>query len=421
MSAGLAGAVGLSATACGADGGTAGGEVTLTLVATEYGTPDTGGGAERYWLALIQRFRQQHPNIQVDVTVLGREEVATEVSRMVREGRAPDIAQLGSYADFAAAGELYPVRELLSIPVQADFVAAFAAAGEVRRTQYGIPFTASTWRLFYNKGLFRDAGLDPEAPPETWEELAEAAAALKAAGVPVPYALPLGPEEAHGEALMWMLSGGGGLTDSSGSYVIDSAPNIAAFTWLRDVLVGGGLTGPREPAVTGRREAFTAFAAGEVGMLNGQPALLRLADRGKIDCGTATLPGKDGPSQHTMGVADWIMGFDNGRRRAAGRFLDFVFQRHNVKLFADRYETLPVTLPARESMLEAIRHQRLTPFLQQLERASFYPVGKVSWAEVSLALRQEIGAAVLPDGDPEAALRSLQERAERAEKAAREG
>jgi sn-glycerol 3-phosphate transport system substrate-binding protein len=43
---------------------------------------------------------------------------------------------------------------------------------------WGIPFQRSTIVMYYNKDAFRDAGLDPEAPPATWDELVEAGKAL---------------------------------------------------------------------------------------------------------------------------------------------------------------------------------------------------------------------------------------------------
>jgi raffinose/stachyose/melibiose transport system substrate-binding protein len=48
---------------------------------------------------------------------------------------------------------------------------------------YGVPITWGAVGIFYNKALFEQAGLDPEAPPETWEEFLAAVEALKAAGI----------------------------------------------------------------------------------------------------------------------------------------------------------------------------------------------------------------------------------------------
>jgi multiple sugar transport system substrate-binding protein len=46
-----------------------------------------------------------------------------------------------------------------------------------------VPGSRSGWVFYYNKPLFAQAGLDPEAPPATYEELVAAAEALKAAGI----------------------------------------------------------------------------------------------------------------------------------------------------------------------------------------------------------------------------------------------
>jgi multiple sugar transport system substrate-binding protein len=43
---------------------------------------------------------------------------------------------------------------------------------------YGLPFVVDNRALFYNKELFREAGLDPERPPQTWDELEAAAIKL---------------------------------------------------------------------------------------------------------------------------------------------------------------------------------------------------------------------------------------------------
>jgi ABC-type glycerol-3-phosphate transport system substrate-binding protein len=48
---------------------------------------------------------------------------------------------------------------------------------------YGIPQGASLQLFYYNKRLFKKAGLDPEAPPESWDQMLEYAEKLKAAGV----------------------------------------------------------------------------------------------------------------------------------------------------------------------------------------------------------------------------------------------
>jgi multiple sugar transport system substrate-binding protein len=223
---------------CGFGGGSS--EVTLKLVAADYGD-SAANSSKKYWADLVERYESEHPDVKIDVTVHSWNDVDREVKEMVDAGDPPDMAQIGAYADYAAEGRLYKAGDLLSIPVQADFLSQLSTAGEVNSVQYGLPFASSTRVLFYNKKLFTEAGI---TPPGTWDELAAAAEALKAKGVKYPYALPLGPEEAQAETMQWLLSGDGGYTDIMGTYSIDSAQNVETFAWLKDELVGKGLTGP---------------------------------------------------------------------------------------------------------------------------------------------------------------------------------
>jgi multiple sugar transport system substrate-binding protein len=235
----------------------------------------------------------------------------------------------------------------------------------------------------------------------------------------VPYGLPLGPEEPQAETLNWMLSGGGGYTDNVGSYTFDSVQNIETFEWLRDELVAKGLTNP-QPGTTDRKEVFDAFARGEVGMLNGHPTLMRQADANGVKYGMAPLPGKDGPSDATTGVADWMMAFkQNGHRKEIGTFLDFVYSQENVLKFADQYDLLPVTTSASEAMRADKRNKHLWEFLDQLPTAEFYPVSKLSWGPVVSKLKKTIGASVERNGDPGSVLGALERDAQATENAAR--
>ena len=416
---GIVSAIGLSAVSCGAEG-SGGGDVTLEMVAADYGDPGEANSAKHYWDDVVKRFEKEHDGIKVEVTVLSWTEVEDKVAKMVKAGEAPDIAQVGGYADYASDDLLYSADELLSVPTHANMVPALAQAGEVDRIQYGLPFASSTRVLFYNKALFTKAGLDPEKPPQTWKQIQEAAEALKAAGVKHPYGLPLGREEAQGEAMMWMLGGGGGITDNVGTYTMDSTENVKTFDWLRDELVGKGLTGPGAPGDIDRKDIFEAFSAGDVGILNGHPSLVSPAKKGKIDYGTAPLPGKSGPAGATMGVADWIMGFkENGNRKEVGAFLDFVFQDDQHYEFTDRYGLIPVTTTASEKMLADSKNKDLRPFLRELGEAEFYPLNKVTWPNVSMEIRKSVGGAVAKDAEPAAVLGALQRKAEAREAAAR--
>jgi multiple sugar transport system substrate-binding protein len=410
--------MGMTATVAGCAAGPAGAgqEVTLRLVAAEYGD-SAANSSKEYWDDLVRKFEADHPMVRVQVNVYSWNEVDRKVKEMVAAGDAPDMAQIGAYADYAARKQLYEVDHLLSIPVQADFLPQLSEAGKLKRVAYGMPFAASTRVLFYNKKLFADAGIT--GTPKTWDDLAADASALKAAGVRIPYALPLGPEEAQAETMQWLLSGGAGYTDDIGSYQFDSDENIATMTWLKDELVDKGLTGPTAPGKLNRAAAFDAFARGEVGMLNGHPTLMEAAAERGVEFGMVPTPGRDGRARATLGVADWMMAFkQHGHREQIGEFLDFVYRQENVLAFSRKHDLLPVTTSASETMAATKSDSALAPFLDELPDSELPPVGKTSWAEVSAAVKKRMGKAVAPNGSPKAVLQELQQVAQAAESAA---
>ncbi|MGW4032824.1 extracellular solute-binding protein [Streptomyces sp. NPDC004838] len=410
-----AAALGISATLLGCGSSSGSSDVTLKLVAADYDV-DGGQSSRAYWAKLTADFEAQNPGIDVEVQIESWNDVDRKVAEMVKENKAPDIAQIGAYADYAADDKLYSADELLSIPIQSNFLGPLTDAGKQRRVQYGLPFVASTRLLFYNKELFEEAGI--EKAPETWAELREAAQKLKTkTDVPYPFALPLGPEEAQAETMMWLLSGGGNaFVDPGGTYTIASENNINTFEWLKSNLVDRDLTGPVAPGKLNRKEAFAAFTRGEVGMLNGHPSLMQTAEKAGIKLGKIPMPGRTGKPKATMGVADWIMGFrQNGNRAEIGKFLDFMFSDKNVLDFASQNDLLPVTISASETMARDPEHKDLKEFLDGLPTSMLPPVGKTSWSAVSEDLKKHIGNAVAPDNNPRTVLESIAGRAENAD------
>jgi multiple sugar transport system substrate-binding protein len=405
----------LTLSGCGS-GSLGGNDVTLRLVAAEYGAPGVDSSQD-YWDTLVREFEAGNPGIEVEVTITRREEADKQVAEMAERGEAPDMAQISSYAEHANEGRLYRTDQLLSIPAQADILPALAKTGEVGHIQYGLPFAASTRLFFYNKKLFEEAGI--EEAPRTWEDVRSNAAVLKEMGVSMPCGLPLGPEEPQAETLMWMLSGDGGYIDDIGTYALDSAQNIRTFQWLRDNLVTTDLTGGN-PASTNRREVFEAFTKGEVGMLDGSTTLLRQPRNPGVEYGIVPMPGRTGRASATVGVTDWMMAFkQNGHREEIGRFLEFAYQKKNVLRFADQYDLLPVTNSASEAMRADPEYTHLWDFLDQQSTAAYLPAHKTSWPQLSKSISKKIGSAVQPGSDPADVLGPLQREALTAEGAPR--
>jgi multiple sugar transport system substrate-binding protein len=397
----------LAVTALGACGNTSplSKDITLHVIATDYSGLKTASPVAQTWNSLARSFEERNPHITIDVQFVPVASADAQVAAMVRDGRAPDLAQLDSYSAFIEGKKLYSVDELLPISMQSAFVPSLTEAGSVDRTQYGIPWVASTRMFFYNKKLFAEAGI--KHAPTTWSDIRRDAVKLKENGVKVPYGLPLGPQEAEAETMMWMLGDDGGYTDNVGSYSLDSVSNVDAFTWLKKNLVDTGLVGPKDPAKTSVSDAFSDFLAGRTGMLNGHLTLLPTAKAAGIDVGVAPMPGKSGPSSQSLGNADWMMAFrQNGHRDADAKFLQYIYSEPNLLKFQQTYKLLPVTVEVAEAVRKNPQYHDLLPFMDLLSDAAFYPADKPSWGPVSADLKKKIGQAV--HGDPKAVLADLQ-------------
>jgi sn-glycerol 3-phosphate transport system substrate-binding protein len=97
------------------------------------------------------------------------------------------VNEIGTATMMAAKGATYPVFELMRDEAEAFSPTAYLPAitgyyTDIAGNMLSFPFNASTPILYYNKSLFRAAGLDPEVAPKTWPEVGAAAKRLRAAG-----------------------------------------------------------------------------------------------------------------------------------------------------------------------------------------------------------------------------------------------
>jgi sn-glycerol 3-phosphate transport system substrate-binding protein len=117
-------------------------------------------------------------------------ETVTAAIFAFRSRSQPAIVQVNEIATatmMAAKGAIYPVFELMREEQEPFTPGAYLPAvtgyyADITGNLLSFPFNASTPILYYNKNLFRDAGLDPEAPPKTWPELGLAAKKLRDRG-----------------------------------------------------------------------------------------------------------------------------------------------------------------------------------------------------------------------------------------------
>src|SRR5246127_3067012 len=380
-------------------GGSSSGSTTLKLVVADYGTGPSNASA-KYWDGIVTAFEKVHPNIKVNVTSIAWTNFDQQVQTMIQNKQYPDITEGDYFSNYAKDGLLYSASDVLSDP--GNLLQTFQAQGTYNGTQYGMPFTTSSRTLFYNKKLFTQAGIT--SAPQTWADVESDAAKITKLG-DVGFGLPLGAEEAQAESLLWMLGDGGGY-QTNGKYTINSAPNVAAFTFLKG-LVSAGDTEPN-PGTVNRTDLWQQFGQGKVGMINGSPALIPIIQSAGVlqsaDWTSVPIAGKAGPLTDTLGVCDNVAAFKpNGHEAQIKEFLDFAYQDKYQIAFDKEYDLLPATTTASKALAS---DSVFGPFLTALPNSVQYP-SDTSWANVKTKIQQTIGTAVT--GSPATELSQLQQ------------
>jgi multiple sugar transport system substrate-binding protein len=395
-------AVSLALAGCsstGSGGSSSGKAVTLKLVVADYGTGPSNT-SETYWKDITTAFHKKNPSITVNVTAINWNDFDSQVQTMVQNKQYPDITEGDYFSTYAQEGLLYPAKDVLTD--SGNLLPAFKAQGTYQGVQYGMPFTTSSRTLFYNKKLFSAAGIS--SAPTTWADVQSDAAKITAQGK-IGFGLPLGSEEAQAESLLWMLGNGGGYQTSGGKYDINSSQNVQTFQFLSK-LVSAGDTEPN-PGTKDRTPLWQQFAQGQIGMINGSPALVPIIKSAGVlsdsDWTSVPIAGKNGALTKTLGVCDNVAAFkSNGHEAQIKKFLDFAYQDKYQIQFDKEYDLLPATTTGANALAS---DPIFGPFLKALPQSVQYP-SDTAWPQLKTKIQQTIGTAVT--SDPSTVLGQLQ-------------
>lgn len=236
-------AAALALSACGGQGtgtatggtgaGTTGGVTELTFWHGMTG-PDGPAVTE-----VVDAFNASQSDIVVKAEVMPWDVLYQRLLTSVSTPNGPDVIAMSAsnMPQYAAMGALAPTDDFYSGDDYMDTsVLADAAvdASKFRGVNYGVPFNISTMMLYWNKDLFAAAGLDPEAPPTTWDEFEEMASKLtvdeNGDGKPEQYAIALADHVtiAMYQPLLWN-NGGGVVSEDGTTAIVDSPESIEAL------------------------------------------------------------------------------------------------------------------------------------------------------------------------------------------------
>ena len=142
-------------------------------------------------------FEKENPGIKVKPIYSGSyQESITKALTAVKSNDAPTTSVLLSTDMFTLIDEeaIVPFDPLIKTPEDQawlkGFYPAFMENSQTGGKTWGIPFQRSTIVLYYNREMFKDAGLDPNRAPATWKEMAE-------------YAQKLTKRDASGKVTQW--------------------------------------------------------------------------------------------------------------------------------------------------------------------------------------------------------------------------
>ncbi|MCL4439787.1 MAG: sugar ABC transporter substrate-binding protein [Firmicutes bacterium] len=274
---------------------------------------------------VIAAFERENPNIKVDVKPIPVSDIQNQLSIMVAGGNAPDIAQIQAdgVITLASMDALEPVDNLLPSDFIQDFHQSLYNAGLFKGKHYSIPWAPTGPGFLYNKKLMQQAGLDPNKPPQTIEELNQD---LKLAKEKLPKEVVLLQLDTTirtvGLMHEWPFMRAFGALPVDGNKVQVNSPEMQAYAeWLRNLFKNGySLPGKKfgdfRPLAAQNRLLFGVDGPYVVGILKSLNKSLTDKEINDTWGITAIPAGKDGkhyaaPEQHGLVI------FKSSKHKAA--------------------------------------------------------------------------------------------------------
>jgi multiple sugar transport system substrate-binding protein len=324
---------------------------------------------------LIKRFEAANPGIRVKHTHVPYDDFRLKIAAAIPAGQGPDVVQLfyGWLHDYLKAQLLQPLPPELFDPaeIEREF---FPLVGQMRvdGRYYGVPTAVRSLALFWNRKLMREAGLDPAKPPQTLDELVEAARKMtkRDAGgnlLQAGIALDMGGQDHHWLREVLIRQMGGRPYSADGRTVAYGGPaGTSAVTWYT-----GLVTRHKVSQFGFLTDGVTAFRSGKAGFtIDGSFRLAAFDGQAGLDYAVGELPAHDGRRFNFSSY--WVNGITpkatGPKREAAAKFLKFITTPAAMELWLEKVGELP----ARKAVAErdAIRnHPKYGAFIRGLAYA----------------------------------------------------
>ena len=200
-------------------------------------------GYDTFWEGVKTGFEEKYPNVTIEWVTAPYGEMLNQVINMAGGGDMVDciFSEMIWIPSLVDAGLAAPMDQILDEDFLNDYYPNILEAHSVDGTVYGAPLYVSPFVLFYNKELFEQAGLDPNSPPTTYDELLEIApklAELKTAdGNQVyPFGQPTASVIVIGSAIQSFAQNfGGTIFDENNQFNVDNQGFLDAMNMLKQL------------------------------------------------------------------------------------------------------------------------------------------------------------------------------------------
>jgi len=368
---------------------------------------------------IVAAFNESQNEYEVEMTIVPGD--VTEVSKLmtaVAAGTGPDVYLLDRFitAQTAVAGALTdltpfieragwdPTDEFLEFAIEES-----TWAGKI----YTLPFDTDTRGIYYRKADFREAGLDPEVPPATIEELDQIAAKLTKRITERRFErFGLIPWLGQGSPYTWGWAFGGEFYDYDNKQLTCNHPAIVeSFAWQRQFAENYDIAAIQGFASAFGSEAQDPFIAGKISIIvDGDWKISGLLRFGPdVEYGVANLPVKAGVGSSTW-AGGWSFAVPRGAKNAQGgyEFSRFATGPVGQEIYSRDTFHLPTlkALVDRTDLYDDEAHDVFLGMLPFARSRPALPVGALLWDELMSARDYVING----DKTPQKALDDVVER-----------
>lgn len=353
---------------------------------------------------LAAEFEAVNEDIQVDIVITTWDTMENKIRVALMTKDAPDvITELESRVQSYAAQSLLENLDSFyddQMPTD-DFITSALEINTHEDSLYGVPFRHDGSGILYNKGMFREAGLDPEQFPLTWDELLAASDKLtrdsNGDGKTDQYAMawPLGNQaNAVTRYTQLLFSEEGDIYNGDATQSLLNQPEaVEALKKMTDTFKTG--MAPRSSMELDNTSLRDLFINEKIALyIGGQFDIEPIQENNpSIELGTAVIPGPDGMGVTTADGFSLIVPESAKHKEAARKLIHFIAQPENMG-------QLTATFPGRKSALELpeFNDPLLKPFSDQLERGQTKPNHK-NWTQIEKIIYRYLQLVVLENMD----------------------